>query len=314
MKIRPSRPWLDRYEHPLPIRSRGAFHILSAARSSDRKPCVIVAPSRSSDDGVAVTMLQEIRRVHDLLDHPMIPKVTALESTGGAGFLELDCDATMDGVDVHDLLRGAPCQVPVACADGFLTVLHQTMRSAHAVLDPVLGRAVCLGRLSLANLLFARSGRFFLVGFGHNFPLDPAGDWAPEFAAPQVVAGDPPSPGMDDVALLLLARHLLPLVDLTPTLARLLGSPPGPADGALLESLSGVNDVLAGASARPNGSTPAGIETLLARLRLLCGVTPDPRGFEELIRQTLEEWTLDARALLSERAGTPGRSDDLRKK
>lgn len=286
-----ARPWLGRYERPLPIRSRGAFHLVSATRSSDAKACVVVVPSPFAGRAPAAEVFEEIERVHGLLDHPIIPRVTARGRAGRIPYLELDCDATMDGVEVHERLEDGLCRVPLAFADGFITSLLDGMTSAHAVTDALRGRAVCVGHLSMANVLFARSGRFFLVGYGHNFPIEPAEDladaWTPVFAAPEVLRGEVPSPAGDYAALLLLARSLLPMVDLGPTVTRLLDTRPGPADAALLDHVRWVDRHILAPPAHLRRSV-AEAEASMARLRALCGVMPDPDGFVEYLRRVLD--------------------------
>lgn len=291
------RPWLDRYEHPLPIRSRGAFHLVSATRTADARPCVVVVPSPFAGAAPAAEVLREIQRVHGLLDHPAIPPVTAIGEAGGAPYLELDCDATMDGVELLEHLTDAGCKVPLAFADGFITHLRRALASAHARTDPASGGPVCMGRISAANILFARSGRSFLVGFGHGFPLDPGeiGDelWTPVFAAPEVLVGEAPSPAGDQVALLLLARSLLPFVDLGPALARLLDTDARGIDAAVLAHLRWANRHLLEAPAHLRSSVEEA-EVVMDRLRALCGVTPDLEGFEHYLRTVLDRCGVDA--------------------
>ena len=53
-------PFLERYADPLPIRSRGAFQILSARRAHDGSPCVLVLPGRSADPRRADEALAEV--------------------------------------------------------------------------------------------------------------------------------------------------------------------------------------------------------------------------------------------------------------
>jgi hypothetical protein len=99
------------------------------------------------------------------------------------------------------------------------------MQAAHRVIDPATGRAVCLGRLSLGNLLFSRRGRLSVVGFGHNFPIAlengaPDGTGA-VYQAPEIATGATPTPGADYVAVLLASRALLTFADVATITVRL---------------------------------------------------------------------------------------------
>ncbi len=69
----PRSLWLDRYTDPLPIRSRGAFHLVSARRRRDGAPCAVVVPGPSADTARVAMALGEVERVHALVDHPLIP-------------------------------------------------------------------------------------------------------------------------------------------------------------------------------------------------------------------------------------------------
>lgn len=276
------RPWLDRYVDPLPIRSRGAFHLVSARRIDDGAPCVVVVPGPSADSGRVALALAEVERVHALLDHPLIPRVTARAEAAGTPLLELACDATLDGVECVRLLADADRRIPYAASDGFIVSLRLALEAAHAVIDPTTGGPICLGRLSPANLLFSPSGRFYLVGFGRNFPIEKESGamdgWAPFFQAPELVTGAPATPIGDYTALLLFMRSLLPYVEVTTTLARFLRGDVGPDDRELLELLQWFDRRILGEAPplRPSIEEAVAVSD---RIRALLGVTPDPELF-----------------------------------
>lgn len=187
---------------------------------------MVIVPSPSVPAARAGEVFLEIERVHRLLEHPLVPRVSARGDAGGAPFLELDCDATLDGVEVCELLTDMRWKVPPVAARAFFALLRDGLTSAHSVGDPILGRPVCLGRLSAANLLFTKTGRLYLTGYGYNFPTEPSGDGAEEqvpcFVAPEVLDGGAPTPAGDMTVLRRFASSLLPLVDLGSVLARLL--------------------------------------------------------------------------------------------
>jgi hypothetical protein len=286
-----SRPWLDRYVDPLPIRSRGAFHLVSARRAGDGAPRVVVVPGPSAERARVAAALAEVERVHALIDHPLIPRVTARDEASGTPFLELSCDATLDGVECVRLLADAHQRIPYAASDGFIASLRLALQAAHAVIDPATGAPICLGRLSPANLLFSPAGRWYLVGFGRNFPIEKESGamdgWAPFFQAPELVTGAAPTPVGDYTALLLFMRSLLPYVEITGTLARFLRGDVGPADLELLDLLQWFDRRILGEAPplRPSIDEAVAVSD---RIRALLGVTPDPELFVTHVASVIE--------------------------
>ncbi|WP_437738646.1 hypothetical protein [Sorangium sp. So ce1335] len=173
---------------------------------------MVIVPVPAASAARANTIFAEIERVHALLDHPLIPKVAARGVADGTPYIELACDAVIDGVDLTSLLNDAGWKVPPRIAAGLVASLREAMQAAHAVIDPKHRRPVCIGRVSCADILFSREGRFYLVGYGRNSPLERAGeqqiDRVLEFQAPEVAAGGEPTPAGDELALALLARSL----------------------------------------------------------------------------------------------------------
>ncbi|WP_438031064.1 hypothetical protein [Sorangium sp. So ce233] len=202
--------WLGRYEAPRSIRRRDGFHVVAATRAGDAEPCVVIVPGPAASAARANTVFAEMERVHALLDHPLIPKVAARGVADGMPYIELACDAVIDGLDLTSLLNDAGWKVPPGSAAGLVASLRKAMQAAHAVIDPKHGRPVCIGRVSCADVLFSREGRFYLVGYGRDAPLERAGeqqiDRVLEFQAPEVAAGGEPTPAGDELALSLLAR------------------------------------------------------------------------------------------------------------
>lgn len=279
-----SGPWLRRYEAPVLLRSNSAFRLFSATRPHGGGRCVVLTPGPGSAFDDLERAFDEIERVHGLFDHPGLPAVAARGASSGIPFLELACEAVADGIEVRRLLARSGRKLPLAAAAGFVRQVQLALRAAHAAADPRTGRPVCLGRISCANLLFSASGRPFLVGFGHNFPLDsacgqPDGSLT-TFEAPEVAAGADPSPSADHVSFLLLLRSLLHLVDLGDALR----SGGAAKSAALLEHLRWADMHLLGL---PAGSTPAEVEELEVRIRSICGAEPDPGQFAEHIRALL---------------------------
>jgi hypothetical protein len=225
---------------------------------------VVVVPGTAALAEQAVVTFAEIERVHALLDHPLIPKVSSRGVAGGAPYLELACDAVIDGVELYGHLLGAGRKVPHASASGLVASLCEAMQAAHAVIDPRHGRPVCLGRVSYANILFSPEGRWYWVGYGRNFPLERAGEGRDEgsmvFQAPEVALGGDPTPTSDYVALSLLERSLLPVVEVS---AARSGVTPDPSAFA-----SFVAGLLAAPELPPLAADAAGSSTLVLGFEL----------------------------------------------
>ncbi len=284
------RPWLGRYRRPLPIRSRGAFQLASALRETDGQACVVLVPGPEAGGSEVSRAFASVERAHRTVQCEWIPGVAARGVFDGTPYLELACDAVMDGVDLRFRMVESQRRVPLGAADAFASKIRQALRAAHAAIEPGTRRPFCLGRLSYGNLLFSASGSLHLVGFGHNFPVQKASGvpdgWAVTFQAPEVALGAAPSPMGDRLALLLLLRSLLPLADLGSALARVVFGEPQPDDAELLHCLRWPDlHLLAQPPARRASIAEA--DAVTERLRALCGVRPDRDGFRSLVRQTI---------------------------
>ncbi|WP_437901456.1 hypothetical protein [Sorangium sp. So ce124] len=277
--------WLGRYETPRSIRRRDGLHVVAAARAGDAAPCVVIVPGPAASAARANTVFAEIERVHALLDHPLIPKVAARGVADGMPYIELACDAVIDGVDLMSLLNDAGWKVPPGSAAGLVASLRKAMRAAHAVVDPKHGRPVCIGRVSCADILFSREGRFYLVGYGRSAPLERAGeqqiDRVLEFQAPEVAAGGEPTPAGDELALSLLVRSLRHAIQGSGASAR-------GADRNIrsmdLDSPEPLERRVPGAPARARMCAD---EAYLLHHLAPCSEAPDPEGFASLVASVL---------------------------
>ncbi len=284
--------WLGRYEPPLPIRERGAFQLFSTARVIDAKPCVVLTPGPTADPGRVADALAEIERVHALLDHPHIPRVTERGVVDGTPYLELDCDAVMDGAELYRLVTDTGKSLPQESADGFISSLCQAMQSAHATIDPGRKGPVCLCRLSIANLLFSPEGRFYLVGYGRNFPVENDrgihDGWVTTFQAPEVAFGGEATPSGDYVALLLFVRSLLPVVKMSAVISRIVRGDIHPHDQELLECLRWHDQHVLGAPVGRRKSIEEA-QAMTEQIRRLSGARPDPEGFRSFISDLVRQ-------------------------
>lgn len=279
-------PFLDRYLDPLPIRSRGAFHIVAARRAGDQLPCVVIVPGAHADRGRALAAFAEVARVHGLIDHPRIPRVSAWGEAGATPYLEFDCDAVTDTTAVIQLIADGEQKVSYPAADAFIAGIRTAMQAAHEVTDPRTGAPLCLGRLSSGNLLANTRGEWFLIGYGRNLAVE-RDDGSPDgtvtfLQAPELSAGSPATPGGDYVALVLFMRTLLPYVEPAPALARIFRGEIDESDDALLECLRWVEFQMVGGIPTQRPSIDEAV-AVADRIRGLLGVTVDPEGFTAFV-------------------------------
>ncbi len=285
-RVASTAPFLDRYLDPLPIRSRGAFHLLAARRAADQRPCVVVVPGANADRARALAVFEEAARIHNLIDHPRIPKVAAWGDTPTSPFLEFDCDAVTDTTAVIQLIADGEQKVSYPAADAFIAGIREALEAAHAVTDPRTGGSLCLGRLSAGNLLHNARGEWFLIGYGRNVAIE-RDDGSPDgtvtfLQAPELSTGGAPSPRGDYVALVLFMRTLLPYVEPAPALGRILRGDIGEADLPLLECLQWVEFQMVGGIPTQRPSIAEAV-AVADRIRAILGVTVDPDGLTAFV-------------------------------
>lgn len=278
--------FLGRYLDPLPIRSRGAFHLLAARRADDQRPCVVVVPGANADRARALAVFEEAARIHNLVDHPRIPKASAWGDAPAGPFLELDCDAVTDTTAVIQLIADGEQKVSYPAADAFIAGIREAMEAAHAVTDPRTGGPLCLGRLSSGNLLHNARGEWFLIGYGRNVAVE-RDDGSPDgtitfLQAPELSTGGAASPRGDYVALVLFMRTLLPYVEPAPALGRILRGDIGEADLPLLECLQWVEFQMVGGLPTQRPSIAEAV-VVADRIRAILGVTVDPAGLAAFV-------------------------------
>jgi len=265
------------------IRTRSGWILLSARRRADDTRCVLLAPGREADVAHARDRLDAIERAHATIDHPLVPKVGARRTVADRPVLELACDGVADGLEVMRRLGRSRTRLPYPAADAFIVSLRKAMQAAHAV-------DLRLGRMSGANVLFAESGRWYLVGFGANFPTEdehgtPDGA-LPFFQAPEVAMGAPPSPIGDYVALVMFMRSQLGHIDPGGPLGRVLQATLQSKEPVLTETIRWIEQRLFG-ELPARRATIAEAVAMADRIRGLLGVTLDPDGFQKVIARLM---------------------------
>ncbi|MDI1451244.1 hypothetical protein [Polyangium sp. 6x1] len=276
-------PFLERYLDPAPIRARGAYKVVSARRADDRTPCTVVLPGPAANTRQIAEAFACVERTHAQLDHPRIPKVTFRGEAQGTPFLELDCDAVVDGHEMLCAMADSEQKIAYGAADGFIVGLRMALQAAHAERDPHTGAPICLGRISLGNVLFNARGQFYLVGFGRNFPVEKDDGTCDgsltSYQAPELAMQGSPSPMGDYVALVLFMRSLMPYVEISDAVGRIVRGELQPSDAELVDCLRWVEQRVLGELPALRASMEEAIE-VADRIRACAGAKPEPEAFE----------------------------------
>ncbi|MBK8170359.1 MAG: hypothetical protein IPK60_08425 [Sandaracinaceae bacterium] len=282
---------LDLYEGVLSIRSRESFRIVSARRIADGSPCVVLLPGTNAKLDQVQRAFEEIVLASSLFTHPRVPRVRHHGCIDGTPFVELDCDAVTDGFEIVKLMADADAKIPYDSADAFISSIREAIGEANAAVDPRSNGPLCLGRLSLANVLFNARGEWFVVGFGRNFPVEREdGSVDPAVAccyAPELASGGAPSPSADYVAVLLFMRSVMPYADMTGAVGRILRGELQPEDAELLQCLLWVETRMVGELAQRRAPIAEAV-AMAERIRELAGTRRDEAGFSTYVRGLLE--------------------------
>jgi hypothetical protein len=121
----------------------------------------------------------------------------------------------------------------------------------------------------------------WIVGLGHNFPVERENGMVeglgPVFQAPEVLAGMPPTPVADYVAVLIAARSLVSFCDIGEILRRVLAAAVSPDNAELFHIVRWFD--MRFVSEQP-GARPTVAEGIAqsARLRAILGAKLDPEG------------------------------------
>jgi hypothetical protein len=266
------------YNSPVPIRCRGGLHFYSSREgASDRLHVVVMAPRLAREE--ARLRLAGLARVHRLAAGPHVPAVAAESLDAPTPWVALDCDAIADYENLTDFIHHGGDAPPWEWSSTVGKTLMQTLARVHRVREPDSGQAVCLGSLGAGNLLFGADGRMWLVGFG-------AGPLGGAVIAPEVAAGEAPTPGADVYALTVFLRSQIGFTKIHPVIRRVLSGRSLRQDAKLLVLLAWSNlRILAGApQKRP--TMEAALEQSHKMWRLL-GFEPDGESFGRWVASAL---------------------------
>lgn len=294
----------DRFVEPLPLRSRGAFHWVSARDSradGRRRTLVISAPS--ADRANALLAFARCRAAHDEVRHPCVPQVVDADFGAAQPWMAFECPALSDGIEFVRAMGESESRIPYRAADGFIASLRSALEAAHATRDAS-GNPRCLGRLSLGNILFDAEGRWYIVGFGANLPVEKDNGNVDGsvvfFQPPELYGGGAATPVGDYVALLHFRRSVVPYVEIPPSLARILRGEIHPDDAQLLQDLLWTEQRLIGAMPHDRPTMAEAIE-VAERIRRALGSERDEEGMRAFVAKLLEEAEVTASAAHDER-------------
>jgi hypothetical protein len=252
----------------------------------------VLVPGADADLDKAGRALAEVARVHALVDHPLVPKVSASGVRDGVPFVELDVSAIADATELIRLLPTAPRKIPYAAADAFIVRLREALEAAHATVDPVTGREPFLGRFSGSNVLYDAEGYWYLLGLGHNVAcLDEDGKvdgTVAFFNAPEVSAGVPATASSDYLALIAFMRSVMQYVDLPRLLVDVLRGVFTSSGRELAELLRWFERRVFAELPSERASVAEAVD-VSARIRKLTGAGLDPDGFARYAAELLRE-------------------------
>jgi WD40 repeat protein/class 3 adenylate cyclase/tRNA A-37 threonylcarbamoyl transferase component Bud32 len=193
----------ERYEVLATLGSGGEAEIVKALdRQHDRLVALKIRPVR--DEATREELLNEARVLLALPPHPALPLVREDFFDRDDYVVAMDW---VDGTDLATLLadRGRPGLAPSSVL-AYLAQAAEALAHLHAQSPPVIH-----GDVKPSNLILTTRGRIKLVDFGLSssptVPRRRAG--TPGYRAPELAAGDAPSPASDVYALAATAFALL---------------------------------------------------------------------------------------------------------
>lgn len=267
----PTAPWLDRYLEPDPIRVDGAFHRFATRRVSDGAACVVVVPAPGAEPLRAREALSKLAHAHRVVSHPNVPLAAPLQEHEGMPFVELACDATIDGIELLSRLMRTRTRFAYSEVEALVDALQDAVRCASA-------EGVTLGRVSLGSLLASPNGQLWLVGFGHSIAVeDERGSIATAhavFQASDVALGTRPSQAGDLKAIWLLRSSLLSHTHVPDALSRVLRGETAPEDETLATCVRELD---------AQETDLALAQPIVQRMRACLATTPDPDGLAQTV-------------------------------
>lgn len=212
---------------PRVVRAHASITIVAL---DDQGPRVALVANEST--AAAAGTLDRIAAAHERAAGPHVAAPVARGVlASGAPYLLLACDAVADLEPLIAALARSRTKSPYAAAAAFNEVLLDVLERAERV------GVAPLGAIGWGNVLVGPTGNAWLFGLGDNFPVrDGRGALAGHggiVEAPEVGLGMPATHASDVYVVHVLARGLVPYVDIPPSF---IGALEGD-DGVLREAL-----------------------------------------------------------------------------
>ncbi len=149
--------WLGRFERPLPIRCRGAFHSYSAREGSSGVRVVVRSDPRF--DVVAAPCLDRLAQAHsELGDVSGILKVRERGEFEGRPFVSFQCEVLGGGEALLTRLGETRTTLNHATALTAIDLLSRPLCEAHQRVDSRTSEGFCLGGLLWGNVVVSADG------------------------------------------------------------------------------------------------------------------------------------------------------------
>lgn len=276
-----------RFGELTPISATSAFRLSAARDQKTNRSVVLVEAERRTPASEAA--LRRLALAHTGPPHPALAPTLEGEDFLAEGMVVLDIPACVDLDGLTRLGADARTRATHSEADGFIVTLRDALLASarEPERDPA---ARFIGTLCFGNVLFARDGRFWIVGLGHNVVVqDEHGALVARtrfFQAPEISVGGQPSERSDFVAVLMLLRGMLAFVDINTSIARAISGNSLSEDLELVRRIIWIERHVVHANPIERASVEETIE-VSDRVRELIGCRPDPAAFENRVARML---------------------------
>lgn len=269
------------------ISATSAFRLSSARDHHTNRSVVLVEAMRRTPASEAA--LRRLAAAHTLPPHPTLAPTLEGEDLLTDGMVVLDVPACVDLDGLTRFGADARMRATHSEADGFIVTLRDALLASarEPERDPAFR---FIGTLCFGNMLFARDGRFWIVGLGHNVAVqDEHGALVARtrfFQAPEISVGGQASERSDFVAVLMLLRGMLAFVDINSSIARAISGNSLSEDIELVRRIIWIERHVVHANPSERASVEETIE-VSNRLRELIGCRPDPAAFENCVARVI---------------------------
>jgi hypothetical protein len=314
----PRAPWLGRFVDPAVIRRLGAVRHMACRDAASGERLLVVAVEHEGDPERARRLADEVARLHEVLRHPRIPPLDHRGAAAGTEYVALRSNAIVDMEALLQVALARGIRLSAGAAAAFLFAVTDTLRAAHASVDPQSGLPICLGAASAAYLVVSERGQLQLVGWG--YPTTTAArqismrEAPTPFLAWEAELGATPTPNGDLDALGRLFHSMLGAVEMPDELFAAARGADGPGRQQALVELVVELEPIAHAQ-DPERRSWDGYLAIVRRILELVEVTPGDDALEAELASACREWRrgVDLHVARDGRAFTPpsGSTTDL---